>query len=233
MNKSGYDARILRGMERQLRIRRDRLNSGEKAIGWKVGFGAPAALARLRLDAPLVGFLTDGVLLDPGSTASISGWTKPAAEPEIALHLGKDLAGNADRQSVEAAIAAVGPAIELADVNFPPDDVEMILAENIYNRHVVLGQADPARAGCVLDGLIARISRGASRLPPVTDLQTLTGDIIDIVSHVASLLSLIDEKLRAGEIIIAGSIIPPLQVEHNEDLTYTLEPIDTIQIRFA
>jgi 2-keto-4-pentenoate hydratase len=233
MNKSGHDARVLRGMEKQLRLRRQRLSSGERAIGWKVGFGTPAALARLHLDGPLVGFLTDRVLLPAGSSASIRGWTQPAAEPEVAVYLGEDLGGGADRQSARDAIAAVGPAIELADIHFPPDDVEMILAENIYNRHVILGGADASRAGCVLDGLIARISRGARELAPVTDLQIQTGDIVDIVRHVASLLAVFDEKLQAGEIIIAGSIIPPLSVEQNEDLTYTLAPIDTLRISFT
>ena len=57
MNGALNDPRILRGMEAQLKHRRARLNAGEKPIGWKVGFGSPPALARLGLDAPLIGFL--------------------------------------------------------------------------------------------------------------------------------------------------------------------------------
>jgi 2-keto-4-pentenoate hydratase len=45
-------------MDRQLTLRQARLDAGETSLGWKVGFGAPAALERLGLDAPLVGFLT-------------------------------------------------------------------------------------------------------------------------------------------------------------------------------
>jgi 2-keto-4-pentenoate hydratase len=85
MNKSIDDPRILHGMERQLRLRQDRLNAGERSIGWKVGFGAPAALERLQIDAPLIGFLTDKTLLSSGSMVSIADWTKPAMEPEIAI----------------------------------------------------------------------------------------------------------------------------------------------------
>jgi 2-keto-4-pentenoate hydratase len=215
-------------MERQLRLRSERLARGEKSIGWKVGLGAPAALQRLHIQAPLIGFLTDRVLLDSGVTVSTNGWSKPAAEPEVAIYLGKDLAGEVDRQSVQNAIIAVGPAIELADVHFPPDDVEMILADNIYNRHVLLGKADSSRAGGVVDGLVGRISCNGEELPLVTDPQGLTGDIIQILSHTANLLHRFGEQPRAGDVIIAGSIIPPLWVEGNMVMEYTLAPIGTI-----
>ena len=233
MSEAFKDPRILRGMEKQLRLRQDRLKAGEKLVGWKVGFGAPAALQRLGLDAPLVGFLTDKVLLPPNGTVSIQGWTKPAAEPEVAVYLGQDLTGTIDSAQTRAAIASLGPAIELADVHFPPDDVEAILAGNIYNRHVVLGGADSSRAGCNLNGLRGRISHNAEELAPVSDLQALTGNILDIVSHVASLLTLFDEELRAGEFIICGSIIPPCWVQPKDRITYSLESIDSIAINLV
>ena len=232
MNNPIKDPRVLHGMEKQLQLRRSRLNTGEKAIGWKVGFGAPSALARLQIEAPLIGFLTDRTLLPTGGTVSITGWVKPAVEPEIAVYMGKDLAGRVDRESAQAAIASIGSAIELADVNFPPDDVERILAENIYNRHVVLGHADPSRAGCRLDDLEASVFRNGTGLARTHDLQALTGDIIDIVCHLANLLSVLGERLRAGEVIIAGSIIPPLWVEPNDRITYTLEPMRMITVNF-
>ncbi len=230
MSKVFNDARVLRGMEEQLKLRRDRLNAGERPIGWKVGFGSQAALNRLKLNAPLIGFLTDKTVLHSGATVSISGWTKPVAEPEIAVRMGRDLPEASEHELTRTAIASLGPAIELADVNFPPYDVEAILVGNIYNRHVILGSADATRGGCKIDGLIGRISRNGQDMPPVTDLQALTGDIIDIVSHLASLLSAFGERLRAGDIIIAGSIVPPLWVESKENIRYTLEPIDTISI---
>ena len=63
MSTAHNDARILRGMERQLRIRQARLDAGEKPLGWKVGFGSPAAMEGLGIDAPLIGFMTDKSLL--------------------------------------------------------------------------------------------------------------------------------------------------------------------------
>jgi 2-keto-4-pentenoate hydratase len=230
MSKVRDDARIVRGMERQLNLRRERLGLGEKPLGWKVGFGASAALERLDIDGPLVGFLTDKSLLSSGTTASIGGWANAVVEPEIAVYLGSDLAAGADRETARAAISAVGPAIELADVHFPPNDVETILAGNIYHRHVILGQADSSRAGCVLDGLVGHVFHNGEAVAEVTDSQAVTGDLIDIVRHVADVLAASGERLRAGEVVITGSIISPLAVAAQDEFRFELEPLDTISI---
>ena len=233
MNNYIDDPRILHGMQKQLILRRERLNAGEKHIGWKVGFGAPASLERLQLTRPLIGFLTDRIILPSNAAVSLAGWTKPAMEPEVAVYLGSDLPGGSDRETTRASIAALGPAIELADVHFPPDDVQAILAGNIYNRHVILGRADTSRATCVLAGLVGRVARNAKDLPPVTELQSITGGFVELVTHVADTLSMFGETLRAGDVIITGSLLPPLWVEAGESIEYTLEPVDSLSINFA
>jgi 2-keto-4-pentenoate hydratase len=217
-------------METQLELRRARLKAGEKPLGWKVGFGAPAALERLSIDAPLIGFLTDKTLLPSGATASIAGWVKAIAEPEIAVYLGQDLAVASDRATARAAIAAIGPAIELADVSFPPDDVAAILAGNIYHRHLIVGRKDASRAGCRLDGLVGHVYHNGTEIAATTDLQALTGDLVDIVRHVADLLTAFGERLRAGEVIITGSIVPPIGIAGQEEIRFTLDPVDTLSI---
>ncbi len=236
MNAAWDDPRISRGMAAQLLLRRQWLNAGHKPLGWKLAFGGPAAMERLRTSAPLVGFLTQDALLPSGSTFSLSNWKKPAAEPEIAIHLGKNLPANSDRDIAMAAISGLGPAIELADVDHPSEDVEGTLARNIYQRHVILGSNDNSRAGALLDGLSCRVLRNSSEIASVSDseaLQALTGELIDIVRHVANLLAAFGESLRAGEIIIAGSIIPPLWVVPGEDIVFHLAPVDRISVRFA
>ena len=227
------DPRVARGMKTQLERRRERIAAGEKPLGWKVGFGAPAAMEKLGITAPLVGFLTDRALIASGATLFVTGWTKPAAEPEIAVHLGRDLPGGADRDTAIAAIAGLGPAIEIADLDHPPDDVERILAGNIYQRNVILAAQDVCRAGCVLDGLVGRVFRNGTEVANTSDPQAMTGELIDIVRHVADLLAAFGERLRAGQIIITGSIVPPLWVEAGEEVVFQLDPIGTISIRFA
>ena len=230
------DPRIMRGMEAQLRLRRELLNADHQPLGWKLAFGGPDAMQRLHTNAPLVGFLLQSALLPSGSTLSISNWTKPAAEPEIAVFLGKDLPANSDHDTAAAAIAGLGPAIELADVDHPSDDVEGTLACDIYQRHIILGSNDTGRVGGNLEGLSCSVLRNGSEIDCFNDpqsLQALTGELIDNVRHVANLLTVFGESLEAGQIIIAGSITPPIWVASGEEILFHLPPAAPISIRLA
>src|SRR5688572_21614037 len=144
-------------MRRQYELRKKKLDTGAKQIGWKVGLGAPAALERCRLTKPVVGFLLDTAQLEPGATISLNGWIKPVAEIEIAATMACDLAANADDATVRAAIGALGPAIELADLDSAMDDVEGLLARDIWQRHVIVGAKDTSRAGAKLEGLTGKL----------------------------------------------------------------------------
>lgn len=227
------DERIARGLATQMAERRRLIAAGGQPLGWKVGFGAPAAMATLRIVAPLTGFLMQENRLASGATCSVAGWVKPVAEPEIAVHLSRTVPPGSTSRAAREAIGAIGPAIELADVAFPPDDVERILAANIYQRRVVLGRADPARAGARLDGLEGRLVLDGSPMAATRDLEANTGAIADIVRHVADTLALVDQRLDAGQVIIAGSVVPPVVIgtEHRE-MSFDLAPIGAVSIHF-
>ena len=220
-------------MRRQADLLRARLSAGAKLVGWKVGFGAPAALDKLRIAAPLVGFLLDTGLLPAGATVPLAGWHKPVAEPEIAVHLGRDLPAGADDATARAAIAALGPAIELADADGPMDDVEAILAGDIFQRHVIVGRHDPARAGARLDGLSGRVDRSGEAVAVPADLQANTGDLIAIVRQVAAVAAQFADGLRAGQFIIAGAVTPPLFVAPGDSVTLELAPVGTVSVAFG
>ena len=227
------DPRVVRGMQAQLAARRKRLDAGDQPLGWKVGFGAPAMLQLLNISAPLVGFLTRNARVQSGGSVSFAGWSKPVLEPEIAVHIGRDVPADADGETARAAIAGISPAIEIVDLTAPPQDPERILSDNIYQRHVVLGGAGPARAGAAAAGLTCRIIRRGAKSARTTDPQANTGEWIGIVRHVADVLAAFGERLRAGEIIITGSVVPPLAIEPDEDaIAFEVDPIGGISVRF-
>jgi 2-keto-4-pentenoate hydratase len=233
MSRPLEDERIARGMRTQLARRAARIAGGETAIGWKVGFGAPAAMQTFGITAPLVGYLMQSGQLESGRAASLAGWVKPVAEPEIAVHIGRDLEGGGDLADAASAIASVGPAIELADLDQSPQDVETILTDNIYHRHVLLGPRDDTRAGANISGLSGRVFRRGAEVVRAGDLEANTGRLIDIVRHVADLLAACGERLRGGGFIICGSVVPPLFVEPDEtEISFTLEPIGSVTARF-
>ena len=227
------DPRIARGMEQQLNQRRARIAAGEKPLGWKVGLGAKPVMERLAIKMPLVGYMMQTSLVPNGGTVSVAGWTQPVAEPEIAVHMGADLLG-ADRAAAIAAIGALGPAIELADLDPPPADVEVTLAGNIFHRHVILGPPDPARTGAKLDGLVGHVFRRGALAAKQEKVEALIGEMIGIVQHVAGTLAAHGERLRAGDVIITGSIVPPPIIEPDEaEFAYALEPVGGLSVRFT
>src|SRR5262249_6516357 len=105
------DPRIVRGMTAQLALRRQRLDAGDKPLGGKVVFGAPAILERFKIGGRLFGFLPQNARVASAGTISLAGWTKPVAEPEVAVHTGRDVPAGADRNTAAAAIAGISPAI--------------------------------------------------------------------------------------------------------------------------
>ena len=233
MMQAWHDPRIINGTRQQLRLRRELLAAGKKQLGWKLAFGGPVAMQRLQINAPLVGFLMQDAMVASGSAISFAGWKKPAAEPEITVYLGKDVPPKADRKTIMSAIAGLGAAIEVADVDHPSDDVEGTLARNIYQRHLILGECDTSHAGGGLSGLNARVIRNGQEFANTSEFETLTGELISIVGHVANLLSFFHEELCDGQIIIAGSITPPIWVQAGESLVFQLEPQPSISVTFT
>ena len=230
------DPRIAAGMKTQLARRRALLAAGEAALGWKFGLGAPAAMEKLGLRNPLIGYLLKRALLPSGAEVSLKGWVKPVAEPEIAVHMGKDLPAGADAVSVAAAIAGLGPAIELGDMDIAPEseNIEAILAGDIYQRNVVLGPADTSRAGGRLAGLRVRALRNGVEVATTTDPEANIGKILDLVRHLADTLDAFGERLRAGDVIITGAAVPFLVLgPADRSLAHKLDPIGEVSLRFS
>ncbi len=231
-NFQSNDDRIMRGMVAQLKLRAIRLQADDTSLGWKIGFGAPAALEKLKIQAPLIGFLTAKILIPSNITVALNSFKKAVVEPEIAVHMGANLAAGANRETAQAAIAGLGPAIELADLDFPPEDVERILSKNIYQRNVILGPMDASRKGARLNGLSATLCKDATVIAHTTDMQANTGNIIDLVRGVADCLAGFDLTLRAGEVVIVGSVVPPVFVDEPCAINFKLKPFDDISVHF-
>jgi 2-keto-4-pentenoate hydratase len=221
------DPRVRRGMARQLELRRRLLDDGARPVGWKLGLGTAAAMAKHGTTAPLVGFLTDRGVRDPDSEVAIGDWDAPTAEPEIAVHVARDVPPGGQPDDVAAAIGGVGIAIELVDLG--EGDVEDILAGDIFHRHVVLGS--PV-SGVGLAGLRGAIVLGDEG-QYVADPLALVGDPIAALTHLASHLAAFGETVRAGEVLITGSIVPALSVAPGQRLEYRVEPLGELALQFV
>lgn len=224
------DPRVSRGIDRMLTDRRRRLAAGEQHVGWKVAFGGRPAQERLAIEGPLIGFLTDAGLLSDGATVDTSGWTRPALEPEIAVHLGADVPASATREAAAAAVAGLGAAIELADVDPELADVEEILAGNLYHRRVLLGPVDASRAGANASGIRVSVANAGTEIAATDDPIAACGDLVDLVRHAAAVLASAGEGLRAGDVLIPGSTVPPVPVSGGDHLTVDMAPLGRLSV---
>ena len=214
----------------QLTERRRRIEDGEASLGWKLGMGVPAAMAKLGTDAPLVGYLLAPARVDDGATVPLDGWGNAKLEPEIAVHMGADLSAGASREEAEAAIAGLGVAIELVDIDPDADDPEAILAADIFQRHVLLG---PIVEGASATGVSARASKNGDEAVSAEDATEATGDPVDLVRHVAGVVGDAGETLRAGEVVICGSVVPALDVAPGDTVEVRLDPLGSLTVSFS
>jgi 2-keto-4-pentenoate hydratase len=233
MSAPWEDPRVVAGLQTQLTQRRRLLESGIHPVGWKVGFGAPASLELMQITAPLLGFLTAATVLESGAGVDTTDWERGIVEFEVAAYLGEDLGADASPDEARAAITAVGPAIELANIDLPVEaaGVEAIVAGNIFHEAVIFGEADPGRAGLAIDGMSARILIDGAQRASTTELEAITGPYPWIVATVASTLAAQGERLAAGDVIITGSVVPPIPVTEGVEFTFALDPFPAISVR--
>ena len=201
------DPRIAAGTTRMLERRRRELDDGATHLGWKAGFGAPAAMERLGTDRPLVGYLTRERLLDDGATVSLDGMKQPVLEAEVALHLAHEVPAGADAATALAAVGTIGVAIEIADIDGPTDDVEEILAGNIFHRHVLLGPEVEVR---ITSDLGAEVERDDTVVARTDEPEALTGDVAGVLASMADTLAKTGGTTAAGDVVITGSVVPPV-----------------------
>ena len=207
--------RVTRGMQALLARRQADLAAGALPVGWKIGFDTPAIQQHFGLHEAVVGYLTDTRIVDPGATVSLAGWVAPAVEVELAVRVGAD-----------GAIAGLGPALELVDLDISFDDIEPVLAGNICHRHVVFGtevtDTDPKALAATVtkDGAIVAEGR-------------LTKDPAVTVAFVSSFLTAYGAALEPGQRIIAGSVVPPVSVAPGDALEVSFGPFGALKVAFS
>ena len=177
--------------------------------------GAPAAQEKLGIDRPLAGFLTTDGLLDDGAEVSLA---RPlVVESEVAVEVGEDA----------RSIAALLPALELTD---PPDleqDVETILAGNIFHRAVAFGprlEADAPGAARILVNGQERHSVPAERAG---------ARLAEMVAVVFGRLADAGEGITPGDRIITGILAPPHSAQPGDAVRLEVEAVGAVELRFS
>ena len=225
------DPRIVAGATAMMELRADRVRAGAHPIGWKLGFGSPSALERLRIDRPLVGFLTREQSLGSGATVPIGHWTRPLFEAELAVRLGSPVPPTATARQVRSAITGLSLAIELADLDKPPTDIETILAGDIYHRYVIIGA--PADRPTDPAGITAQVLQDEAVVAQTSDVEALTGKLTEVLALTAETLAYAGAELSGGDVVILGSFVPPLEPSPGQRLTLEAPGFESVSVTLA
>ena len=126
-------------------------------------------------------------------------------------------------------ITALGAAIELADVDPKASDPEAILEADIFQRHVMLS---PVTEGADVAGVTLRLRVNGEDVPGADDVTEATGDLAELVRHVATTLKAAGESLERGDMVICGSIVPALEIAPGDEVEVRLEPLGVLAVSF-
>jgi len=218
-----------------------KLSAGRKVIGWKIGLTSKAMQYALNIDVPDSGVLFDDMLFADGDTIPKDRFIQPRIEAELAFVTKAPLAGpNVSVFDVLNATDYVTPALEILDTRILRVDPETRKARTIVDTI----SDNAANAGIVVGGRAVR--------PDQTDLRWAgaivsrnaeveeTGLGAGVLNHpargiawLANRLALYGERIEAGQIVLAGSFIRPVEARHGDTIVADYGPLGTVSCFFA
>jgi 2-oxopent-4-enoate/cis-2-oxohex-4-enoate hydratase len=212
-----------------------RLADGERIIGKKIGVTSKAVMNMLKVGQPDFGFLTDKMVFNEGENVPIKEQLiQPKAEGEIAFILKKDLLGpGITAADVLAATDFVMPAIEVVDSRIEDWKIKIqdTVADNASCGVFVLGDSgvdprnvDLSTCGMVVEknGAIVSTGAGAAAL----------NSPVNCVAWLANTLGAHDIALKAGEVIMSGSLVPLESVVPGDSMHVSIGGIGSVSARF-
>ncbi|OAN92900.1 2-oxopent-4-enoate hydratase [Marinobacter sp. EhC06] len=232
----GEDITINDAYHISLRMLERRLADGASVIGKKIGVTSKAVQNMLNVHQPDFGYLTDDMVFNSGEVMPISDrLIAPRAEGEIAFILKKDLSGpgvtNAD---VLAATECVMPCFEIVDSRIQDWKIAIqdTVADNASCGLFVLGdqavsprKVDLGTCGIVVEknGSVLSAGAGAAAL----------GSPVNCVTWLANTLGEFGITLKAGEVILSGSLVPLEPVKAGDYMRVDIGGIGSASVRFA
>lgn len=227
------DPRVEAGMSRQLAKLDERLALGERLVGWKLTFNTPAAFERVGIEESVVGYFTDATVGEANVKFDVGALRNPMAEPELAVRIGEDIEDPGDIDAVAGAIAAVFPAFEVSD--FDPtemDDLEELLATDLFHRAMLFGSVPGGRPGGDIDDLTVTVVASGGEDYTIEPAAAF-GDLVDIVSRTAAHLGHFGRRLGAGETVMTGSVIPLVPVSEGSWVEFDAADLGALRVEFG
>lgn len=204
-----------------------KLAAGRRITGRKIGLTSKAMQAALNIDIPDSGVLLDDMHFENNATVPDGRFIQPRIEAEIAFVM-KDTLSRASRSAAEAnpvtrndVIAAtdyVTPSLEILDTRILRQDpvsgdsrkIVDTISDNAANAGVVLGDQQHAIDQFDLRWIGAIVSRNGEVEETGLGAGVLNDPITSVV-WLANRLLQYDDCVKAGDVILSGSFIRPIE----------------------
>jgi len=212
-------------------LRRD---NGEPA-GYKVGLTSAAMQAFCRIDHPIAGVVLASRVHRSGAKVRRADFGRLGLEFEIAVRIksGIPAATAYTAETIEPHIDGVCAAIELVDdraADYTSLDVRSLVADNSWNAGIVLSEFKPAwpdlavmRGRATKDG--DPIGEGYGR--------DILGHPFNSVAWLATRLASRGGALKAGEIVMTGSIVKTVFPGQAAQYRFELEGVGFVDVQVA
>ena len=213
-----------------------REQAGERVIGKKIGVTSRAVQDMLGVHQPDFGFLTDRMQVADGGTVQIAaGMIQPRAEAEIAFILRHALKGpGVTPQQVLDATESIAPCFEVVDSRIANWDIRIIdtVADNASCGVFVLGaeRVDPRPLD--LAALRVRVWKNGAPLSEGLG-SAVQGSPLVSVAWLANTLGHYGVELRAGDVILSGSLVPLEPARAGDEFRLELESVGSARVSFA
>lgn len=205
--------------------------------GFKIGATARRMQEYLGLSGPAAGFMAAGNLYRSGATVPFADFIRPGVECELAVRLARDLppAACTPKQAAEA-VGELFAGIEIVENRYGELlelGVPTLIADQVFHSAAVLGEPgtadwrtlniDTLRGRLVVDGRQRDEGVGADLMgDPMNCLAWLAG------SSVAEAFG----GLKAGQVVMLGSVTPPVWLTAPASVTVDFSPLPPVQVRF-
>jgi 2-oxo-hept-3-ene-1,7-dioate hydratase len=219
---------------------RHKLAAGGTIRGWKIGLTSKAMQYALNIDIPDSGILFEDMFFDHGGTVPGDRFIEPRIEAEIAFIMSRNLAGDeVTPDDVIAATDHVAPALEILDTRIYRADPETgaqrsildTISDNAANAGIVLGD----RTHRIDDADLRWVGAIVARNDEVEETGLGAGVLNDPVLSMAWLvhrLAQYGEGLRAGDVVLSGSFVRPIEARHGDRFVADYGSFGTVRIDF-
>lgn len=206
---------------------------GERA-GYKIGCTTKVVQKYLGIHHPCSGGVFYGTLYRSGATLRHEGFRRAGVECEIAVRIGTDLAagdGPFDAERLSDAVESYMAALELVDdryVDWRETDRLTLIADDFFAAACVLGEAvpaaevgDPAELTGVATVNGAEVGRGKG-----SDIMERP---LDALVWLANALAKRGDTLRAGEVVLLGSLTEPQWLEFGDVAAFEVSKLGRVE----